>query len=269
MAGRELAKIDADLASVQNAALSSESAAVTLSLRDVSDSRLLRGVTFDLHAGEVLGLAGLMGAGRSELAEAIFGIHPANGEIAIAGRPFEARTPEAAQARGLALVSEDRRSDQIFPGRSVRENLTATVLGSLNIGFGVFVGGATARTRRGADAPIRHPSSGRRDADGSALGRQSAEKRDRTMVGDGPLRHHPQRAHEGHRRRGEGRNPPTDRQTRRLGFERSLISSDLPELLAISHRILVMHKGRIVGQLDRGQFDPARVVHMASTGLAA
>ena len=53
------------------------------------------------------------------------------------------------------------------------------------------------------------------------------------------------------------------------GLSVLLISSDLPELLAISHRILVMHKGRIVGQLDRGQFDPARVVHMASTGLAA
>jgi len=48
-----------------------------------------------------------------------------------------------------------------------------------------------------------------------------------------------------------------------------LISSDLPELLALSHRILVMHKGRIAGELDRTQFQPARVLHMASTGLAA
>ena len=94
MVGRELAKIDADLASAQTAASSGNSAAVTLSLRDVSDSQLLRGVTFDLHVGEVLGLAGLMGAGRSEVAEAIFGIHPADGEIAIAGRPFEDRTPK-------------------------------------------------------------------------------------------------------------------------------------------------------------------------------
>ena len=53
------------------------------------------------------------------------------------------------------------------------------------------------------------------------------------------------------------------------GLSVLLISSDLPELLAISHRILVMHKGRIVGQLDRAEFEPAKVVHMASTGLAA
>ena len=48
-----------------------------------------------------------------------------------------------------------------------------------------------------------------------------------------------------------------------------LISSDLPELLALSHRILVMHKGRVVGELPRAQFDPVAIVHMASTGVAA
>jgi inositol transport system ATP-binding protein len=269
MVGRELAKIDADLASVQNGALSSESAAVTLSLRDVSDSRLLRGVTFDLHAGEVLGLVGLMGAGRSEVAEAIFGIHPAEGEIAVAGRPFEDRTPEAAQARGLALVSEDRRSDQIFPGRSVRENLTSTVLGSLKIGFG-FLSAARQRERAQALArqyDIRHPgvetpmvalSGGNQQK--SVIARWLATG-PAVIILDEPTK---------------GIDVGAKAEIHRLisklaasGLSVLLISSDLPELLAISHRILVMHKGRIVGQLDRSQFDPARVVHMASTGLAA
>jgi ABC-type sugar transport system ATPase subunit len=269
MVGRELAKIDADLASVHNAAPASQSAPVTLSLRDISDSRLLRGVTFDLHVGEVLGLAGLMGAGRSEVAEAIFGIHPANGEIAIAGHPFEDRTPEAAQARGLALVSEDRRSDQIFPGRSVRENLTSTVLGSFEIGFGFM---SAARQRERAEEltreyDIRHPGV---EAPMVALSGGNQQKCViARWLATGPaviILDEPTKGID------VGAKAEIHRLISKLaasGLSVLLISSDLPELLAISHRILVMHKGRIVGQLDRGQFDPARVVHMASTGLAA
>ena len=73
-----------------------------------------------------------MGAGRSQVAEAIFGLHPAMGSVEIRGRSFKRRTPSEALARGVALVSEDRRADQIFPGRSVHENLTSTILSSLS-----------------------------------------------------------------------------------------------------------------------------------------
>ena len=79
MVGRELAELDADLASAQRAAARAAVAPVTMRVRDLSDSRMLRGVTFELRAGEILGLGGLMGAGRSQVAEAIFGIHSADG----------------------------------------------------------------------------------------------------------------------------------------------------------------------------------------------
>jgi len=78
MVGRELAELDANLASERDAAASNaKSAPVTLRVHELKDSRLLNGVSFELHAGEIVGLGGLMGAGRSQVAEAIFGLYPA------------------------------------------------------------------------------------------------------------------------------------------------------------------------------------------------
>jgi len=73
---------------------------------------------------------------------------------------------------------------------------------------------------------------------------------------------------EGHRRGRQGRNHRLIGQLAGAGLAVLLISSDLPELLALSHRILVMHKGRIAGELGRSQFEPARIMEMASTGRA-
>jgi inositol transport system ATP-binding protein len=270
MAGRELAEIDADLASEQRAAASrAAAAAVRMRVRDLSDSGLLRGVTFELHAGEILGLGGLMGAGRSEVAEAIFGIHPADGAIEIDGQLFDHRTPATAQARGLALVSEDRRADQIFAGRSVRENLTSTILDSLTQAAG-YLSSARQQDRAMAmtrEYGIRHPGL---EAPMIALsgGNQQKCVIARWLAGQPAIiiLDEPTKGID------VGAKAEIHRLISRLaaaGRSVLLISSDLPELLALSHRILVMHKGRIVGGLKREQFDPATIVHMASTGTAA
>jgi ABC-type sugar transport system ATPase subunit len=269
MVGRELAEIDADLASGQQPTGPSAAPAVTLRVRDIADAKLLRGVTFELHAGEILGLGGLMGAGRSEVAEAIFGINPAEGTVEINGAPFEQRTPGEAQARGLALVSEDRRADQIFAGRSVRENLTATILGALRRIAGYL---SPARQRDEAAAltreyGIRHPGL---EAPMVALSGGNQQKCViARWLATGPaiiILDEPTKGID------VGAKAEVHRLIAKLaaaGLSVLLISSDLPELLALSHRILVMHKGRIVGELGRAQFDPTKVVLMASTGAAA
>lgn len=270
MVGRELEEMDATLASERDrAAAHAKAAPVTVSVRDLRDSRLLNGVSFDLRAGEILGLGGLMGAGRSQVAEAIFGLHPATGTVEIKGKVFEQRTPAAAVARGLALVSEDRRADQIFPGRSVRENLTSTILKSLTQLAGVLSptrqGDAAAAMTR--DYGVRHPGL---EAPMVALSGGNQQKcviarwlagNPSVIILDEPTK---------------GIDVGAKAEIHRLigklaaaGLSVLLISSDLPELLALSHRILVMHKGRLVGGLERTEFDPTRIVHMASTGAAA
>jgi ABC-type sugar transport system ATPase subunit len=270
MVGRELAELDAGLASESGAApTKAKAAAVTLKVSDLRDQRLLNGVSFELRAGEILGLAGLMGAGRSQVAEAIFGLYPATGDVEIRGQSFERRTPTESLARGLALVSEDRRADQIFPGRSVRENLTSTILSSLSQAAG-YLSSARQRDRALAMAGeygVRYPGL---EAPMVALSGGNQQKcviarwlagRPAVIILDEPTK---------------GIDVGAKAEIHRLigklaaaGLSVLLISSDLPELTALSHRILVMHKGRLVGGLDRAQFNPTTIVRMASTGLAA
>jgi ABC-type sugar transport system ATPase subunit len=269
MAGRELAAIDSHLAVAQSQSRSAAAGPVVMKVESLSDATLLHDVSFELHAGEVLGLAGLMGAGRTEVAQAIFGINPASGRVEIQGELFAGRTPEAAKRHGLALVSEDRRSDQIFAPRSVSENLTSATLGSLRRGWGLL---SRARQREQANAlardyGVRHPGL---DTPMTALSGGNQQKcvvarwlatKPVVCILDEPTK---------------GIDVGAKAEIHLLisklaaeGLGVLLISSDLPELLALSHRILVMHKGRIVGQLGPADFDPGTVVTMASMGRAA
>src|SRR5208282_2882216 len=92
---------------------------VALSVRGLSRARAFRNISFDLHRGEVLGLAGLMGAGRTEVASAIFGLAPAaSGEIVVEGRTAGIRDPADAIRLGIGMVSEDRKGQGIIPAMS-------------------------------------------------------------------------------------------------------------------------------------------------------
>jgi ribose transport system ATP-binding protein len=94
--------------------------------------RRLRDVSVDVRPGEIVGLAGLLGAGRSETARALFGAEPAEGGATrLAGRPYAPRTPDDAIRAGVAFLSEDRKAEGIIPELSVRENLTLAALPAL------------------------------------------------------------------------------------------------------------------------------------------
>jgi ABC-type sugar transport system ATPase subunit len=269
MVGRELAAVDEDLAAVQDKARRSAGAATVLRVRNLSDKAILRGVSFDLHAGEVLGIGGLMGAGRTEIAQAIFGMRPAEGIVEVDGARFDGQTPERAKNRGIALVSEDRRSEQIFPGRGVYENLTSATLARFSKRWGLL--SRSGQHRAAAEAVstygIRHPGL---DAPMASLSGGNQQKcviarwlstKPKVCILDEPTKGIDVRAKaEIHKLIGRLADE---------GLGVLLISSDLPELLALSHRILVMHKGGVVGQIERPEFDPGRVVRMASTGRAA
>jgi len=115
----------------------SNSEKVILSVRRLNAPPLVRDVSFDLHRGEILGLGGLVGAGRSEVVETLFGLRQrASGDLLLDGKPFAPRSPSQAIRAGLGFVAEDRRRQSIVPDLSVRENLLLGHLGARR-GFGL------------------------------------------------------------------------------------------------------------------------------------
>ncbi|MGH7156357.1 MAG: sugar ABC transporter ATP-binding protein, partial [Acetobacteraceae bacterium] len=144
MVGRELSDI---YATAGTASARSEGEPI-LRVRHLRCPPRVRDVSFSLHAGEILGLAGLVGAGRSETLEAIFGLRRiSGGTMELRGRPFRPRSPRDAIRAGVGLVPEDRRGQGIVPDFSVRENLLLAHLGR-HTGVGLGYNERTDAVRR-------------------------------------------------------------------------------------------------------------------------
>ena len=100
-----------------------------LSVRDVSDGRRLRKIDLTVNTGEIVGLAGLVGSGRTELLELLAGLtRPIDGEITLNGQPYQPRSPRDALREGVVLIPEDRRSQGIFESFNIRENAVVPIL---------------------------------------------------------------------------------------------------------------------------------------------
>src|SRR5690606_26768039 len=96
-----------------------------LELRNVSHRDIVHDISLTLHAGEILGIAGLVGSGRTELALTVFGITPAtSGEILLDGKPVAIGSPEAARDLGIAYVPEDRGLQGLIRSQTIRENVS-------------------------------------------------------------------------------------------------------------------------------------------------
>jgi rhamnose transport system ATP-binding protein len=230
----------------------------------------VRGVSLELRAGEILGLAGLVGAGRTELARVLFGLSPADeGEFLLDGRPVSPRGPGEAAALGLALVPEDRRRHGVVGELSVAANSTLAILDRISrAGFldfaaerriaADFVARLGVRTPS-VDAPVGHLSGGNQQK--VALARWLAAG-PRVLLLDEPTQGVDVGAKaEIHRLIGElaGR-----------GLAVLLISSDLPEVLGMSDRVAVMRGGTLAGVLGRAEATPEKVLALAlGAGRAA
>ena len=264
MVGRDLAAMVAPPNTLD------DNAPIVLKATHLSDGATVHDVSFHLRAGEILGIAGLMGAGRSEIAEILIGLRYGQGGVTLRGQPFVERSPRSAMERGLVLVSEDRRRDQAFLNRAVRENLTATILQRMARGvFGRLALDQERNDAAGATTTfgIQHPGL---EAFMLALSGGNQQKtiiarwlqtNPHVCILDEPTK---------------GVDIGARAEMYRLIRERAaggvaflLISSDLPELLGLAHRLLVIYKGRIAGELPRAQAEPHRILAMASTGHAA
>jgi len=209
------------------------------------------GVCLDVRAGEILGLAGLVGAGRTELARLIFGLAPRDtGEIRLDGRPVHIRGPADAVAEGIAYVPEDRRRHGVILEMSVAENTTLAVLRRIGRHGWLDVAGEEALAAGYVDrlgvktpsvaAPAGSLSGGNQQK--VALARWLATE-PRVLILDEPTQGIDVGAKaEIHRLMGD----LADR-----GLAIVMISSELPEILGMSDRIAVMHAGRVVAVVDR------------------
>jgi rhamnose transport system ATP-binding protein len=224
-------------------------APAVLTVRDLHAPRV-EGVSFTVRAGEIVALAGLVGAGRTELARAVFGAErPVAGEVVVAGGPALTGGPRARLRAGLAMIPESRKEDGLLPGRSVTENVSLASLGSVSrYGF-VRRGAERRRTREALDRwTVRAESPG---APVSSLSGGNQQKLlfarvllcgPRVLVADEPTR---------------GVDVGAKRAIYDLlvsladeGLGVLLISSELEEVLGLAHRVLVMRAGRIVSELE-------------------
>ncbi|WP_216592569.1 sugar ABC transporter ATP-binding protein [Verrucosispora sioxanthis] len=239
MVGRELSSYYPDRA------VPADIGAVRLTVRG-GGNRKLRDVDLDLRAGEVLGIGGLQGSGRSALARALFGVEPfTSGVVTIDGRPTRLRSPRAATRAGLAYVTEDRKGEGIVGRQSVLDN---ALLASRAV---VPRAARTARVREllaavevraaGDDQEIRFLSGGNQQK--VVLARWLALD-PLILLFDEPTR--------GIDVGAKSAIHDLVRRLARAGAAVLMISSELPELLGMSDRLLVMRDGRVAGELPAG-----------------
>lgn len=222
-------------------------------------------VSFEIHAGEVVGLAGLMGAGRSELARALYGVYPnrRTAKFELHGAALSARSPRKALREGIGYLPKDRKSEALIQMHSVRHNMSLAALWrfSKKLGFIAHRSEAQAVVRYTEALSIKTPNM---DAAVSTLSGGNQQKvalakalmtEPRVLILDEPTR---------------GVDVGVRREIYKLinelkanGMAIMFISSDMPELLGIADRILVLSHGRLTGTFDHGQATQEAVMERA------
>jgi ABC-type sugar transport system ATPase subunit len=225
----------------------------------------LQNIGFSVRAGEIVGFAGLVGAGRTELAMTLFGARrAATGRVRIDGQPVRIDSPADAIAAGIGYLSEDRKEGGLFLEMSLAENMAAVVAaqpGSWRYRESDQERVAEERIRelrivcRGPAEPAQNLSGGNQQK--VVLAKWLAA-RPRVFIVDEPTR---------------GVDVGAKAEIHQLLFELArsgaavmVISSDLPEVLAVSDRILVMREGRIAGELTAAQATEKSIMKFASMG---
>jgi ribose transport system ATP-binding protein len=225
-------------------------------------------VSFSVRAGEIVGLAGLVGAGRTDIVRAIAGADvPTEGEVEVAGHRVAIHSPHSAIAAGIALITEDRKAQGLVLGMSVRENTTLAHLDAYErVGFIDRRAESAITLREIEELRIRTPSAEQivRNLSG---GNQQKVVLAKWLIGDAKVYLFDEPT------RGIDIGAKAEIYALMLallarGVGIVMVSSELPEVLGMSHRVLVVREGRIRGEFARGAATPAAVMALA-TGVAA
>jgi inositol transport system ATP-binding protein len=183
--------------------------------RDPSATRLFD-ISLTVARGEIVGLAGLVGAGRTELARAVFGADPIiRGRVSLDGVPVDLRSPEGAIEAGIGLVPEDRKQQALFLALAVRLNLSIAALGRLDRQAGLRRREGRIGSGRGLQEAAEHPDARAPGRGRQSLRRQPAEGGARPLAGLAAQGADRRRADPRHRRRGQGRGAPAPVRARR------------------------------------------------------
>jgi len=238
---------------------------VVLSVRDLCLDGWFRNVSFDLHAGEILGVAGLVGSGRSNVAETIFGVSPAtSGNIRIRGEDVRIGSPHAAMAHGLAFLTEDRKETGCFLILDVLANMQMAVLTRGFVRAGMVQSGPLTRQCEEMQRALRVKTPDLHEMVLNLSGGNQQKvliarwllTKPSILILDEPTR---------------GIDVGAKAEIHRLitqlagqGVAVLMISSEMPEVLGMSDRVMVMHEGRVTGFLDRKDADQVKVMELAS-----
>jgi D-xylose transport system ATP-binding protein len=231
----------------------------------LTGKKLVDDVSFSVRRGEVLGIAGLMGAGRSDLLMAIFGAHAGrvSGSIKLAGRPIQIRSPAEAIKQGIGFVTEDRKRFGLVLDQTILNNMTLAGLRRIS---GRFITSVDAESAAGERAmkELRVKANSVFTISGTLSGGNQQKvvlakwllTNPRVLFLDEPTRGID-----------VGAKQEIYAQINKLaesGLAIVLVSSELPEVLGMSDRILVLHEGRLTGEFGRGEATPEQVMACAT-----
>jgi ribose transport system ATP-binding protein len=246
----------------------SEAKPPVIAVKGVRWSPEQKGIDFAIEPGEIVGMAGLMGAGRTELAETLFGARRMiAGSIAIDGRPITIRKPADAIRAGIFLIPEDRRLEGLILADTVKHNISLATLGTLSR-FGIVQSRREERLARAMCErfKVRTPGTAQ------IVGNLSGGNQQKVVLAKWLSR--------------TPRLLILDEQTRGIdvgakseiyalmdelahqGAAILMISSDLEEILGMSDRVLVMHEGDLAGVLQRAELTEEAIMHLATGGAS-
>ncbi|SAL16024.1 ABC transporter [Caballeronia turbans] len=268
MLGRTLAAVVHEDSAVKEANLAKRGP-VVLSTQGLAAGAKVTDVSLDVHAGEAVGLAGLLGSGRTETMRLLFGAdRPARGVLAVGGESAAFKSPKDAIARGIAYLTEDRKAEGIVPELSVRDNLTLVCLPALTKRGVVDVSKqreivdgfveSLGIKLRSPDQPIRELSGGNQQ---KVLLARWLATHPRLLLLDEPTR-------------GIDVGAKADvakivRELRDAGLAVLLSASELEELTAVADRAVVIRDGETVARLDGAQMNEASIMDAIAYGAGA
>ena len=237
---------------------------LVLKCEHISDGKMVKDASFELYKGEIIGFAGLVGAGRSETMKAIFGLTPGSkGDVYVKGEKAEIHTPVDALAKGIALVPESRKTEGLYLVQSVRFNTTIEVLNQFISRLHVDAGKEEEITQKYIDLMRTKTPSQQQ-----VIGNLSGGNQQKVMIGRW-LATDPEILILDEPTRGVDVGAKAEiysimNELVKQGMSIIMISSELPEIINMSDRVYVMREGEITGCIDHTQVSQEAIMQLAA-----